>query len=165
MLNAVFWITGLAAIASGVYWLAAAGFRNGDRPGDARVSARLVTRPRADEVRPLIVATVRNPSGAPALGALRVRPALLPAWLAGAHGARVPRRTAGRAFRPGRYGAVGVVPPGGAAELAAPVPVRARRYLLTVAVGEEGGRLRVYRLRLGPVCLTATGRDELIMVG
>jgi hypothetical protein len=165
MLNGVCWITGVAILLGGLYWLATAGFRNGDRPGDARVSARLVTVSQADETRPLIVATVRNPSGAPVLGALRVRAALLPDWLAGTQAVRVPRRTAGRALRPGRFVTVGVVPAGGTAELAAPVPAGARRCLLTVPVGQEGGRLRVYRLRLGPVCFTGTGRDELIMVG
>jgi hypothetical protein len=165
MVNGVFWIIVLAAVVGGLGWLVAAGFRNGDRPGDSSVCARLVTGSQPDERRPLVVATVGNPSGTPVLGALRVSRALLPSWLAGAGGVRVPRRTAGRAFRPGRYATVGVVPAAGAAEFAVPVPVRARRYLLTVAVGQAGGRLRVYRRRLGPVSFTATGRDELIMVG
>jgi len=165
MLSGVFWITGLTAVAVALCWLVVAGIRNGDRPGDARVSARLVTGSQVDERRPLVIAHVRNPSGTPVLGAVRVRRALLPAWFAGTRDVRVPRWTGGRAFRPGRYATVGVIAPGAAAELAAPVPVRARRYLLIVAVGQEGGRLRVYRLRLGPVCFTATGRDELIMVG
>ncbi len=60
-------------------------------------------------------------------------------------------------FRPGRYATVGVAPAGGAAELAVPVPSRARRYVLTAAVGQEGGRLRVHRLRLG---LPVTRRRE-----
>jgi hypothetical protein len=53
-----------------------------------------------------------------------------------------------------------VAPAGGAAELAVPVTVRARRYVLTAAVGQEGGRLRVHRLRLGPVSYPSAGRDE-----
>ena len=70
----------------------------------------------------------------------------------------------GRAkFRPGRYETVGVAPAGGAAELAVPVTERARRYVLTVAVGQEAGRLRIHRLRLGPVRRTAEGR-QIIMV-
>jgi hypothetical protein len=32
--------------------------------------------------------------------------------------------------------------------------------VLTAAVGQEGGRLRVHRLRLGPVSYPAAGRDE-----
>jgi hypothetical protein len=65
-------------------------------------------------------------------------------------------------FRPGRFETVGVAPAGGAAELAVPVTVRARRYVLTAAVGQEGSRLRVHRLRLGPVSCQGEGRDEFI---
>jgi hypothetical protein len=127
---------------------AAAGFRNGDTPGDARVSALLAAGARPAGAGPLIVATVRNPSGTPVLAALQVRRALLPAWLAGQAGIRVPRWTKGRKFRPGAYATVGVVAAGGTAEFPVPVPQRAHRYLLSVAVGQEGGRLRVHRLRL-----------------
>ena len=132
---------------------AAAGFRNGDTPGDARVSALLAAgtgpaRTGPAGTGPLIVATVRNPSGTPVLAALQVRRALLPAWLAGQTGIRVPRWTKGRKFRPGAYATIGVVAAGGAAEFPVPVPQRAHRYLLSVAVGQEGGRLRVHRLRL-----------------
>ena len=172
-----------AAGAFGVLgYCAAAGFRNGDRPGDARVSALLAagagpvgtgpagTGPagagragigpagagrraagpldaRPACAGPLIVATVRNPSGTPVLAALQVRRGLLPAWLAGQAGIRVPRWTKGRKFRPGAYATVGIVAAGGAAEFPVPVQERAHRYLLSVAVGQEGGRLRVHRLR------------------
>ena len=149
---------------AGTCWLLVTGLRDGDRPGDARVTARL-----ADD-RPLVVATVRNPSGTPVLAALRSRPALLPGWLAGAHGASVPWLTVpgriwGRRLRPERFAVVGVVAAAGAAEFAVPAPARARHCLLTVAVGQQGGRLRLHRLRLGPVCYTAAGQDDLIMVG
>jgi hypothetical protein len=120
--------------------------RNGDRPGDARVSALLGTG--ADGGSRLIFATVRNPSGAPALTALRVRRGLVPGSVAGQLSVRVPRWTRGRRFRPAAYETVGVVPAGGAAEFPVPVPCRAHRYVLTVAVGQRDGRLRVYRLRL-----------------
>lgn len=122
------------------------GVRNGDQPGDARVSALIGAGGAGGN--PLIFATVRNPSGTPALTALRVRRGLVPGSLAGKFSVRVPRWTKGRRFRPGAYETVGVVPAGGAAEFPVPVPERARRYVLTVAVGQRGGRLRVYRLRL-----------------
>ena len=42
---------------------AAAGFRNGDQAADAEVSAVLRHSGQPDESRPVVVATVRNPSG------------------------------------------------------------------------------------------------------
>jgi hypothetical protein len=165
MLNYVFWIILLAGALAGVYCLAVAGFRNGDRAADAQVSALVAAAPQPDEEHPLIIAAVRNPSGTPVIVALRARRAVRPAWAAGALTVRVAHWTARRRFRPGRYPTVGVVPAAGAAEFALPVRVRARHYLLIVAVGQEGGRLRVHRLRLGPVCFTAAGRGDLIMVG
>jgi hypothetical protein len=151
-----------------LYYCLAAGLRNGDRPGDAKVTAVLATETQPDEVRPVIVVTVRNPSATPVLVALRARRALLPAVLAGPHGVSVPRLTGRGKFRPGAYATVGVAPAGGAAELAVPVtaPVStgwARRYLLTAAIGQDGARLRVHRLRLGPVTRVAGGK-EIIMV-
>ena len=146
-----------------LYWGAAAGLRSGDRPGDALVTALLATGSRPGEARPLVVVTVRNPSGTPVLAALTARTALLPAWLAGSHDVSVPRRTLRRRFRPGNYATVGVAPAGGAAEFTVPVPARSRRYLLTAAVGQEGGRLRVHRLRLGPVSYVAAGRASIMV--
>jgi hypothetical protein len=164
VLSYLFWIISVTGTLAGLYCLAAAGFRNGDRPGDARVTALLTELGTEDGMRPLVVATVRNPSGTPVLAALRVRRALLPCWLAGPYEVSAPRLTAGRRFRPGRFATVGVVAAAGAGELAVPVPPHARRCLLIVAVGQEGGRLREHRLRLGPVCYTSAGRDDLIMV-
>jgi hypothetical protein len=127
-------------------WCGISGMRNGDRPGDARVSALVGTGTGGGT--PLIFATVRNPSGTPALTALRVRRGFVPGALIGRFTVRVPRWTKGRRFRPDAYETVGVVPASGAAEFPVPVPERAHRYVLTVAVGQQGGRLRVYRLRL-----------------
>lgn len=158
MLTYVLLIT--AAITALTSWCLASGFRNGDRPGDARVRAWLVTAAQPDEQRPLVVAVVGNPAGTPAIAALGTRPAVLPAWLAGSRAVSVPRWTVRRKFQPGRYACVGVVPAGGSAEFAVPVPARARRYLLTVAVGQEGGRLRVHRLRLEGAA-ARLGRDEV----
>jgi hypothetical protein len=138
----------------------AAGLRNGDRAGDAKVTAVLTAGTQPDEARPVIVVRVRNPSGTPVFAALTARRALLPAGLASAQTVTVPRWTLRRKFRPQQYAAVGVAPAGGAAELTVPVRTRARRYLLIAVVGQEAGRLRVHRLRLGPVSHAAAGRHE-----
>ena len=161
MLTYVFGIIGAAGVFAGLFYCVAAGFRNGDRPGDALVTALLTTGAQPDEARPLIVVTVRNQSGTPVFAALTVRAALLPAGGAARHDVSVPRWTLRGKFRPGKFATVGVAPAGGAAEFAVPVPARARRYLLTAAVGQEGARLRVHRLRLGPVSSAAEGRREL----
>ena len=163
MLTYVFGIIVAAGMIASFSYCLTVGLRNGDCPGDARVTALLTTGTQPDEPRPLIVVTVRNPSGTPVLAALSARRALLPALLTEPRGVSVPRWTGRRKFRPGRYETVGVAPAGGAAELAVPVAVRARCYELTAAVGQEGGRLRVHRLRLGPLSYAADGR-QMIMV-
>ena len=170
MLTYVFWITAVFGIggvllAAPCYCLAT-GLRNGDRPGDAHVAAALVTGTRSaavscDGASPVIVVTVGNPSGTPVFAGLTARAAVLPAGLAGSHDVSVPWRTLRGKFRPGQYAVIGVAPAGGAAEFGVPVPARSRRYVLTVAVGQEAGRLRVHRLRLGAGGHAATGRREL----
>ena len=161
MLTYVFEIIAAAGVFAALFWCLAAGLRNGDRPGDALVTALLATGTQPHETRPLIIVTVRNPSGTPVFAGLRARAALLPTGLATSHDVSVPRWTSRAKFRPGRYATVGVAPAGGAAELAVPVPSRARRYVLTAAVGQDGGRLRVHRLRLGPVSYAAHGKLEI----
>jgi hypothetical protein len=170
MLMVVLPIIVLIAALAALGFLARAGFRHGDRPGDARISARLAGRPGTADPDRAVTVTVRNPSGTPVLAGLRVSRAVLPAWLAGAGGVRVPRWTRRRALRPGRFPVIGAVRPADAARYTLPVPpktgpVRGRTCLLTVVVGQEGGRLRAYRLRLEPDCYTTSGRGELIMVG
>ncbi len=137
-----------AAAFAGLCWFALEGFRNGDRPDDAQVRAALRSSGQPGEPRPVAVVALGNPDGTPVLAAVAVRRALLPGWLAGAVGSAVPRRTARRAYRPDGFPTVAVVPGGQYAELSAPVPVAARRYLVTVLVGQAEGRLRVHRLRL-----------------
>jgi hypothetical protein len=161
VLTYVFSIIAVAGVLTALYYCLAAGLRNGDRPGDARVTALLATGAQPDERRPVIVVTVRNPSGTPVFAALRARAAVLPAGVVSGHDVSVPRWTLRGKFRPDRYPTVGVVPAAGAADLTVPVPARARRYVLTAAVGQEGARLRVHRLRLGPVSYAAGGRREL----
>jgi hypothetical protein len=161
VLTYVFGIIGAAGVFAALCYCLAAGLRNGDRPGDALVTALLTTGAQPDEARPLIVVSVCNPSGTPVFAAFTARAALLPAGVAARHDVSVPRWTLRRKLRPGKFATVGVAPAGGAAEFAVPVPARARRYLLTAAVGQEGGRLRVHRLRLGPVSSAAEGRREL----
>jgi hypothetical protein len=133
---------------AGVCWFALEGFRNGDRPDDAPVRAALRSSGQPGEGRPVAVVAVGNPGGTPVLAAVAVRRALLPSWLVGAIGSAVPRRTARRAYRSGGFPTVAVVPGGQCAELSAPVPAAVRRYLVTVLVGQAGGRLRVHRLRV-----------------
>jgi hypothetical protein len=145
----------------GAVWLAAAGARNGDRPGDARVTATARYGAQPDEPRPVLSVVVDNPSGAPVLAGLRVRRAWLPPAVAGSLSVTAPRLTRRRTFRPGRYQAVGVTDAGRAAELAVPAPARGRRWLLTVVVGQQGGRLRVYRLRLAAPGGLRPRRDAL----
>jgi hypothetical protein len=160
VLTLLFWIVAAVGVLAALCYLAMAGVRDGDRSGDAQVTAVLTAEARPDETRPLIVVTVRNPSGTPVLAALRARRALAPALLTEPHSVNVPLRTLGRKFRPAGYATVGVVAARGAAELAVPVPVRARSYAVTVALGQEGGRLRVHRLRLGTASFAPDGRDE-----
>jgi hypothetical protein len=145
---------GMAAIAA-LSWYGREGFRNGDRPDDAPVRAALRSSGQPGEERPVAVVAVRNPGGTPVLAAVAVRRALLPGRLAGAAGTAVPRRTARRAYRPGGFPTVAVVAAGQCAELSAPVPASARHYLVTVLVGQSGGRLRVHRLRIEAAAVNA----------
>jgi hypothetical protein len=161
VLTYVFLIIVTVGVITALACCVAVGLRNGDRAGDAKVTAVLTTGTQPDETRPAIVVRVRNPSGTPVFAALTARRALLPAGVASAQTVTVPRWTLRKKFRPHQYAVVGVAPAGGAAELAVPVRTRARRYLLTAVVGQEGGRLRVHRLRLGPVSHAAAGRHEL----
>ncbi len=159
----------IVAIAlAGGYWWVMSGFRNGDRPGDARVTVLLRTTvtpgeaARSGQALPCVVACLRNPSDTPLVAALRVRRALLPPPLTDPHTVTVPRRTARRKFQAGAHGTVGVVPGGGAAELALPAPARARNYLVTVIIGQAGGRLRVHRLRVTGAGDAAHGRQRAL---
>jgi hypothetical protein len=131
-------------------WCAAAGFRNGDRATDAQVSAVLRAAGQPDEPRPVVVATVRNPSGTPVLAGLSARRARVPDWLGGTLSVTVPRRTRRRKFRPGAYATVGIVPGEATVRFTVPVPAAASRYRLTAAVGQSGGRLRVYHAYVAP---------------
>lgn len=153
MLIPVFSLFAAAGVLAALYRLAAAGFRNGDRPGDALVAA--VPAPQA--------VVIRNPSGTPVLVGLTVRTALLPGWLVTPHDVSVPWWTLRGKFDPERFDRVGVVPAGGAAGFPAPARARARRTVLTVVVGQEGGRLRVHRLRLGPAGFPAEGRATIMV--
>ena len=53
-----------------------------------------------------------------------------------------------------------MVPGGQYAELSAPVPAAARRYLVTVLVGQAGGRLRVHRLRMEAAAINGGWRGN-----
>jgi hypothetical protein len=122
-------------------WRAAAGLRDGDRPGDAKVSALLRESGQPDEPRPVVIATVRNPSDKPVLAGLSARRTVVPGLLRCGPSVTVPTGTARRSLRP-------------------TVAIRgqlARRYLLTAAIGQTGGRLRLHRLHVaGPHSAAAT---------
>jgi hypothetical protein len=142
-----FWLsmTAVIIVFAALCACAAAGFRNGDRLADATVTALLRDAGQPDEPRPVVVATVRNPSERPLLAGLSVRRAALP----GRGGnVTVPHRTARRRLRACGYATIGVVRAYGIARLTVPVSVSARRYLLTAAIGQADGRLRLHRLRV-----------------
>jgi hypothetical protein len=154
-------VAGIAVLAL-LCWCAARGLRDGDCPADARVSAVLRDSGQPDEPRPVIVATVVNPSGAAVLAGLSAGPGRLdrlPAWLDACLDAlppgaarpltvTVPRRTARAKFRPGGYATVGIVPASGTVRFPVPVDRAARRYVLTAAIGQSAGRLRLHRLHV-----------------
>ena len=134
-----------------LFWCAAKGLRDGDGPADATVSAMLGDAGQPDERRPVIVATVVNPSGRPVLAGLSACPSGLPAWLAWAGHpltVTVPRRTARGKFRPDGYATVGVVPASATVRFLVPVDRATGRYVLTAAIGQGPGRLRLHRLHV-----------------
>jgi hypothetical protein len=137
-----------AVVFSALCRYAVQGFRNGDRPDDAPVRAALRSSGQPGEERPVAIVGVGNPGATPVMAAVAVRRALLPGLLAGPVSIAVPRRTARRAYRPGSFPTVAVVAALACAELSAPVPASARYYLVTVLVGQSGGRLRVHRMRI-----------------
>ena len=129
-------------------WCLARGLRNGDRPADATVTAVLRDAGQPDEPWPVILAAIGNPSATPVLAGLEARKARTPRRLTGGLNVSVPRRTARRKFRPSAYATVGIVPGGTTVSFAVPVSSSARCYLLTAAIGQAGGRLRLYHLHL-----------------
>jgi hypothetical protein len=155
-------IIGVAVLAA-LVMVAGHGFRSGDLPADARVTAVLSGAGQPDEPRPVVVATVRNPSAVPVLAGLSVRRTRVPELLTGGMTVTVPRWTASRRYRAGSHATVGVVPVDAATQFIVPVPAGSGRYLLTVVVGQAGGRLRVYRLSLGPA-VARSGRPAGIEV-
>jgi hypothetical protein len=150
------------AVLGGLTALAVAGFRNGDRPGDATVTAVLAVARQPDGPRPVIAATVVNRSAVPVMVGLRVR--RFP-W-AGTPAVRVPWRTGGRRYQAGEQDTVGVVPAGERAVFAVPVRAAGRRYRLTAIIGQSGGRLRVLTVPVtgtGTLFGTAAGRTRAPM--
>lgn len=140
---------------------AVAGLRCGDRAGDAKVKALLGASGQPDEPRPVVIAMVGNPSDKPVLAGLSARRALLPEWLRGGKSVSTPIRTTRRSLRPTAYATIGVVLPHTIARFPVPIRAQARRYLLTAAIGQAGGRLRLHRLHVaGP---HSASRTELTL--
>jgi hypothetical protein len=149
------------AVLAALCWHAAAGFRDGDRSADATVTALLRRSGQPDESRPVVVAMIRNPSAKPVLAGLSVRRTVLPKWLNPGPHVTVPVRTARRALRPTRYATIGVVPARASARFPVPTGEHARHYLLTAAIGQADGRLRLHRLPVtGP---HSAARTELTL--
>jgi hypothetical protein len=142
-LGLAFGLGGLAL--AGLGWLTLLGFRHGDRPLDAKVSAQLRDSGQPDEPRPVVVAAINNSSGAAVMVGLAARPSQIPALLSPGS-ISVPSLTARRALRAGAYETVGVVPPHRTAGFAVPVTATGRRYRLVAAIGQSGGRLRLHRI-------------------
>jgi hypothetical protein len=130
-----------------VCWLVIAGFRNGDRPGDAAVTAELAVARQPDGLRPVILATVANRSAVPLLVGMRARGGLT----LGSLTVRVPWRTRARRYRAGWQDTVGVVPGWESAIFRVPVRGGGRHHRLTAVIGQSEGRLRVLTI---PVTVT-----------
>jgi hypothetical protein len=60
VLTHVFWIISAACVFAALYYCLAAGLRNGDRAGDAEITALLSSGTQPDETRPVIAVHVRN---------------------------------------------------------------------------------------------------------
>jgi hypothetical protein len=146
---------GLGTLAfAGIVLLVEIGIRDGDRPGDVRVSVEPWTSGQPDEQRPVLITEIQNPSGTPVLAGLTARRARMPGWLA-ANTVSVPFRTTRRGLRADDYGTVGIVPGSGTARFSVPVGQTAKRYRLTAAVGQRDHRLRVYTVYVDAPLLPA----------
>jgi hypothetical protein len=134
--------------------LAVAGFRAGDRPEYATVTAVLRNVPHPDGYQRVAGATVRNPGSAPVLVGLSVYRSRVPAWLGAGMTVTVPHRTGRRRYRPGAQATVGVVGPGESAcwpvPVPGPAPAPGRRFHLAAIIGQSGRRLRVITLPVSP---------------
>jgi hypothetical protein len=149
-------ILGIAILVFGMLAaIAVIGFHDGDRPGDAIVTAALTSARQPDETRPVIVAAVRNTSAVPVLVGLRVRRTLT----TGTISSHVPWRTSRRRYRADDQDTVGVVPPGAPGIFRVPVRARGRCYRLVAVIGQDGRRLRVLTV---PVAYTRE-TDRLVM--
>jgi hypothetical protein len=137
---------GLGGLAlAGLGRLVLLGFRHGDRPLDAKVSAELRDSGQPDEPRPVVVAAVDNPSGTAIMVGLAARPSRIPALLSPGS-ICVPTLTARSGLRAGAYETVGVVPAHGIVRFTVPVAGTGGRYRLVAALGQSGGRLRLHRI-------------------
>jgi len=74
VLTYVFGIIAAAGVLAVLFYCLAAGLRNGDRPGDALVTALLRTAAQPDEPRPLVIAAVGQEGGRLRVHRLRLGP-------------------------------------------------------------------------------------------
>jgi hypothetical protein len=138
--------TGMILICAAGLALAQIGSRAGDRREDARVTAWLCPASQPDQNRPAVRVRVRNPAGGVVIAGFSVRRQRVPDWLSGGTSVSVPLRTARRRFRAAAHDVIGVVPAGGTAEFTVPPRTDARWYRLTAVLGQDAGRLRVFRM-------------------
>jgi hypothetical protein len=139
-----------AAVMAVTVILASSGFRAGDRPGDATVTAVLGSVPHPDGRQRAVIATVRNPGSVPILVGLSVHRSRLPGWLGAGMSVAVPRRTGRRRHLPGGQATLGVVGAADSAYWPIPAPAAGRRCRLVAVIGQSGGRLRVISLPVAP---------------
>lgn len=131
----------------GMVLLVRAGIRAGDRPDDARATARATTARHPEGDLPVVLATVRNPSSSPVFVGLSLRRSHLPGWLDGAVTVRVPRWRR-RRLGPRRQTVVGIVDSGTNAEWILPAPPIHARWHLVAVLGQKDRRLRVLDRRI-----------------
>jgi hypothetical protein len=133
--------------------LAMSGFRAGDRPGDATVTAALEWVPHPDGPRRVVVAAVRNSGPGAVLAGLSAHRSRAPGWLGAGMTVTVPHCTGRARYGPGAQVTLGVVGPGETGHWPVPAPGRGGRggrCHLVAVIGQAGGRLRVIRLPVAP---------------
>lgn len=150
MIGSILTLLAVTVVVAAVTGLAMAGFRAGDRPGDATVTAALEWVSHPDGPRRVVVAAVRNPGPQAVLAGLSAHRSRVPGWLGAGMTVTVPHRTRRARYRPGAQVTLGVVGAGETGHWPVPAPGRGGRCHLVAVIGQAGGRLRVIRLPVAP---------------